>query len=83
MNTLGQLKRFCLQFLLSASGVPVIEGTLHAACRTAFPALLKSDFTLAINELTESAYIIATRDELDNTISYALTTKGELRAKQL
>ncbi len=82
MSHVNTLKRYCLRALLRAGG-PMNEEALLDACRQLMPVLLRSDFSQVMEGLEADGFCIGARDELDEAVSWALTVKGELRAKQL
>ena len=81
MNHVNILKRYVLRALLRADSMN--EEALLDVCRQLMPAMLASDFSQAVEELEKDGFCIGARDELDASVAWALTTKGELRAKQL
>ena len=84
MNQVSQIKRFVLKALIAMGGAPMPGESMDAAIKAAVaPRPLQSDIELARNQLEEGAYIIGTKDDLDGGISWALTTRGELKAKQI
>ena len=83
MNPVNTTKRIILRALLAAGGAPMSEEVLLDASRSHQPALLLSDFHQAARELETDKFIIGSKDDLDDSAFWALTTKGVLRAKQL
>lgn len=77
------LKKFILRALARMDGLPMSEPTLHGACAVLTPAPLLSELAQTMGALQVDGYVVATRDALDNTIYYRLTTKGDLAAKSL
>jgi len=84
MNQVSQIKRFVLKALLALKGDPMPGELLDQAVKeTVKPRPLQSDIDMAKNELEEANFITGTKDALDDSISWALTTKGEIKAKQI
>jgi hypothetical protein len=77
------IKRFILRVLLAAGGSPMAETTMDIAVKDTLQRPLQSDIDQARRELEGAGFILGTRDELDGGVSWALTVKGELKAKQL
>ena len=83
-DQVGQIKRFILRALLKLEGAPMPGEALDQAVKeTLAPRPLQSDIELARRDLEEKKFILGTKDELDGNVSWSLTTKGELKAKQL
>ena len=83
MNQVSQIKRFVLKALLAMQGMPMPGEALDSAVKNGVPPRpLQSDIELAKNQLEEDRYIIGTEDDFDGVV-WTLTSKGELRAKQL
>jgi hypothetical protein len=79
-----EIKRFILTALLRLQGTPMQGDTLDTAIKQSLvPRPLQSDIERARHELEEGGFIIGTRDDLDGSVSWGLTAKGELKAKQL
>jgi hypothetical protein len=83
MNPIINYKRFILKALLEAGGTPQLDALLEDWCRRVQPSLLLSDFHQALRELESDKFTIGIEDGLDKSVSWALTVKGEARAKQL
>ena len=84
MSEVTNIKRFILRALLAMKGMPMPGEALDQAVKGAVPPRpLQSDIESAKNQLEETGFIIGTKDELDGNVYWALTTKGEIRAKQL
>lgn len=83
MSPVNTVKRFALKSILATGGVPMPGGALNDACRALAPGMLHSDFLQVLRELEEGGFIVGAMDELDGTASWTLTTKGELKARQL
>lgn len=78
------IKRFILRALQAMGGVPMPGEAMDAGVKAALaPRPLQSDIELARHELEEQGFILGTKDELDGSVSWALTTKGQIKAKQL
>ena len=84
MNQVSQIKRFVLKALVAMAGMPMPGESMDAAIKAAVaPRPLQSDIELARNQLEEGGFIIGTKDDMDGSVSWGMTAKGELRAKQL
>ncbi len=84
MNQIPQIKTFVLRALKGTNGQPLPGNALEAACLSGvFPRPVLSDVTDAIHELETDGYIIGAADDVSETINWALTPKGTLRAKQI
>lgn len=84
MNPLSDIKRFVLRAMLRLNGIPWPDTLLDAAARQGLrPRPLQSDLSQAKRELERTGYIQATRDELDDTITWTLTDKGRHKAKEI
>jgi len=83
MSQVNQIKRFVLQALLRLQGEPMSGELLDQVVKeTVKPRPLQSDIDLATNQLEQDKFISGVKDDLDDSISWALTTKGEIKAKQ-
>jgi len=84
MNPLGDIKRFVLRALLRLKGLPWPDPLLDEAARQGLrPRPLQSDINQAKRELERAGFIQATRDELDDTVTWTLTDKGRHKAKEI
>jgi hypothetical protein len=84
MNPIGEIKRFVLRALGRLHGVPWPDALLDEAVRRAvLPHPLQSDINQAKRELENGGYVQASRDELDDLLSWTLTEKGRHKAKEL
>jgi hypothetical protein len=84
MSEITNIKRFILRALLAMQGMPMPGEALDQAVKGAVPPRpLQSDIESARNQLEEGGFIIGTKDDLDGSVSWALTMKGQIRAKQL
>jgi len=84
MSQVTEIKRLVLMVLLRMDGDPMPGGALDSAAkRGVVPRPLESDIELAKHQLEGDHYIVGTRDDLDGSVTWGLTTKGELKAKQL
>ena len=84
MSEVADIKRFILRALFAMQGVPMPGEALDQAVRSGMvPRPLQSDIKLAREQLSDSEFIIGTLDKFDDVIYWALTRKGEIRAKQL
>lgn len=80
----GKIKRLVLKVLLACDGVPMGGEILDGVIKTQLvPRPLASDIEIARNDLESGGYIIGTRDDVDGGVTWALTTKGILKAKQV
>lgn len=79
-----QVKAQMLRVLLQAAGQPIPHGTLCDALRLSFPhvSLTQADLERWIRDCEELQWIAGTADDLVGRV-WGLTTKGELRAKNL
>jgi hypothetical protein len=83
MTDINPIKRVLLRALLAAKE-PQVEVVLDLAVSGGLgDRPLQSDIDLARRELQNAKFIIGTKDELDGSVIWALTAKGELKAKQL
>ena len=84
MNPISDIKRFVLRALFRLGGVPWPDALLDEAVRQAvLPRPLQSDINQAKRELEHAGYLQASRDELDDLVSWTLTEKGRHKAKAL
>jgi len=84
MNPISDIKRFVLRALFRLGGVPWPDTLLDEAVRQAvLPRPLQSDINQAKRELEHAGYLQASRDELDDLVSWTLTEKGRHKAKAL
>ena len=84
MNPIGDIKRFVLRALFRLKGLPWQDALLDEAVRQAvLPRPLQSDINQAKRELEHAGYVQASRDELDDLLSWTLTEKGRHKAKEL
>lgn len=83
MNEVSKIKRFVLRALVAANGMPLPSGNLEDACRAVLPGMLVSDFNQALRGLEEDGFVAGVKDELDGSVSWGLTAKGELKSRQL
>ena len=84
MTPIPDIKRFVLRALARTRGLPMPGDTLDDAIRRALvPGPLLSDVEQAKRELEAGCFIQSKRDDLDDTITWTLTPKGEHRAAQL
>ena len=84
MNPIPDLKRFLLRALYRLNGLPWPDALLDEAARqAAWPRPLQSDIHQAKRELESAGYIQASRDDLDDSLTWTLTDKGRHKAKQL
>jgi hypothetical protein len=84
MNPISDIKRFMLRALFRLGGVPWPDALLDEAVRQAvLPRPLQSDINQAKRELEHAGYVQASRDELDDLVSWTLTEKGRHKAKAL
>ncbi|HEX3855950.1 MAG TPA: hypothetical protein VHY30_01495 [Verrucomicrobiae bacterium] len=85
MNALErEIKSLVLKTLLAQRGQPMTNDGLKLVIKTVFAhvAFTESDLDGHIKDLEKAGFICGTNDELSGLI-WALTSKGELRAKQL
>ena len=78
----GQIKKFILQALLRMSGLPMPEKALNSAVQEVFDCGL-ADVATARRELEEDGFISQHKDSVTERVTWGLTEKGELKAKQL
>lgn len=84
MTLRAQIKIFALKALLKMDGLPIRDETLHHYIGLGFqPAPPRADITAALKEVEAGGYAAGSTDELDGTVTWTLTTKGEHKAKQL
>ena len=84
MNPIPDIKRLILRALARTRGIPMPDDTLNDAVRQALvPQPLLSDITQSKRELESDEFIQSKRDDLDDSITWTLTAKGEHRAAQL
>ncbi|HLH54558.1 MAG TPA: hypothetical protein VKY92_13175 [Verrucomicrobiae bacterium] len=84
MNPIGEIKRFVLRALLRLNGLPWPDALLDDAVRHGLmPRPLQSDINQAKRELEAAGYTQGSRDDLDGSITWTLTDKGQHKARQL
>lgn len=84
MTQIAQIKRFVLKALLAMDGMPMPGEALDSAVKSGVvPRPLQSDVEMVKYDLESGGFIIGTKDELDGSLAWTLTTKGALKAKQL
>lgn len=84
MNPLSDIKRFVLRALFRLQGVPWPDPLLEEAVfHGLIPRPLQSDLHQAKRELERAGFIQGSRDELDDTVTWTLTEKGQHKARQL
>jgi len=84
MTEVKDIKRFLLRALARTDGLPMPESSLIQAAKDALvPRPLLSDIEQAKRELEADGFTQGTRDELDGSVTWTLTTKGAHKAKQL
>lgn len=84
MNATADIKRFILRALNRLDGIPAPEDSLNSAINEGVvPKPLPSEISQAKQELQEQEYILGRRDELDESLSWTLTVKGQHKAAQL
>ena len=84
MNPNSDIKRFVLRALGRLNGLPWPDALMdEAACQAILPRPLQSDINQAKRELEGAGYIHATRDDLDDLLTWTLTDKGRHKARQL
>jgi hypothetical protein len=83
MNPINITRRHILKALLSAGLSGMKEEALEDSCRSLQPALLSSDFRQALRELSAESLLDSATSPVDRSISWGLTTAGEIQAKRL
>lgn len=79
-----ETKKLILRILKAANGTPIPQNILLQAIEDGFVKKpLESEIRTAIDELLRGDFITQTKDEITEIFSYGLTTKGEIKAKQL
>jgi len=83
MTDIREIKKFLLRALNRAAGTPMPDGSLDSAAKDGIaPRPLQSDIDQAKRELETSGLVVGTDDDITGR-AWALSTKGELKAKQL
>jgi DNA-binding PadR family transcriptional regulator len=79
-----EIKKFMLQILLHADGLPVTDDSLRRLARNGFEhvALTAGDLGQWIDDLEAVGLIAGTVDEVFGRM-WALTPKGRIKAQQL
>ncbi len=84
MKIVPEIKRFVLRAMLRLRGIPWPDALLEdAVCHAIVPRPLLSDIHQAKRELETCGYIQGEVDELDEGVTWTLTTKGRHKARQL
>lgn len=80
----ADIKRFILKALLKFNGTPLLDQRIKDLARQAIvPAPPVTEIEIAINELSNDGFISGHLDEMDNSVTYHLTTRGYHKASQL
>ena len=84
MSQRGDIKKLVLKLLLTWDSRPAPDHVVLAWVKQGVnPTPTVAEVSAALRELETDQFISGATDELDKTVSWTLTTKGQHKARQL